>query len=105
MQLAEIASVIRSKNAGPFVVTFDILFADIQALERVRASGGLTVETVAAAFSLSPNAIRDFAYYPFASAVKFSMMRPTASGSRFDTDVYGAQQYAPLLGLEVDLES
>ncbi len=104
MRLSEIATVIRSKNAGPFVVTFDILFADADLLERVRATGGLTVATVAGAFDVSPNAIRDFAYYPFASAVKFSMMRPTASGSRFDTDVYGAQQYAPLLDLEVELE-
>jgi hypothetical protein len=103
MRLAEIATVIRSKNAGPFVVTFDILFEDAAALERVGATGDLTVETVARAYQVSPNAIRDFAYYPFASAVKFSMMRPTASGSRFDTDVYGAQQYAPLLDLMVKL--
>lgn len=101
MVLADIATVVRSKNAGPFVVTFDILFADGDALERVRRTGDLTVETVAKAFEVSPNAIRDFAYYPFASAVKFSMMRPTASGSRYDTDVYGAQQYAPLLTLPV----
>jgi hypothetical protein len=105
MRLGDYAAVVRSKNAGPFVVTFDILFEDVAALERVRATGDLTVETVARAFEVSPNQIRDFAYYPFACAVKFSMMRPTASGSRFDTDVYGAQQYAPLADLPLALEA
>jgi hypothetical protein len=30
-----------------------------------------------------------------------SFPRPQSSGSRHDSDVYGGQQYAPLLGLEV----
>ena len=102
MRLDAIAKVIRSKNAGPFMLTFDILFEDAMTLERVREGGCLTIEKVAAAFHLSPNAIRDFAYYPFASAVKFSMKRPIGSGDRADTDVYGAQQYAPLLDIEID---
>lgn len=101
MRLSEIATVIRSKNAGPFVLTFDILFEDADTLERVRASGDLTIDSVAAAFAISPNAVRDFSYYPFASAVKFSIQRTRPSGSRSDSDVYGAQQYSPLLNLEI----
>jgi hypothetical protein len=102
--LGELALVIRSKNAGPFLLTFDILFGDAEALERVRQTGDLSVEAVARAFEISPNAIRDFAYYPFASAVKFSIRRAEPSGSRRDTDVYGAQQYAPLLHLPIHLD-
>jgi len=30
-----------------------------------------------------------------------SFPRPQSSGSKHDSDVYGGQQYAPLLGLEV----
>ena len=36
-----------------------------------------------------------------ALAIKVSFPRPQSSGSRHDSDVYGGQQYAPLLGLEV----
>ena len=105
MKLGKLAKVIRSKNAGPFLLTFDILFDGAETLERVRETGDLTVEAVARAYDLSPNAIRDFAYYPFANAVKFSIQRERPSGSRFDSDVYGAQQYAPLLNIEVELPS
>jgi len=30
-----------------------------------------------------------------------SFPRPQSSGSKYDSDAYGGQQYAPLLGLEV----
>jgi hypothetical protein len=96
---------VRSKNAGPFLLTFDILFDSPETLERVRQTGDLTGDTVARAYALSPNAIRDFAYYPFANAVKFSIQRERPSGSRFDSDVYGAQQYAPLLNIQVNIEA
>ena len=36
-----------------------------------------------------------------ALAIKVSFPRPQSSGSKHDSDVYGGQQYAPLLGLEV----
>ena len=39
-----------------------------------------------------------------ALAIKVSFPRPQSSGSKHDSDVYGGQQYAPLLGLEVPSE-
>jgi hypothetical protein len=36
-----------------------------------------------------------------ALAIKISFPRPHSSGSKLDSDVYGGQQYAPLLSLEV----
>jgi hypothetical protein len=36
-----------------------------------------------------------------ALAIKVSFPRPQSSGSKYDSDVYGGQQYAPLLGLTV----
>lgn len=104
MKLSDIARVIRSKNAGPFMVTFDIIFEDADTLERVRQTGSLTSQTVASLYGVSANEIVDFAYYPIARAVKFSIYRPQPSGARFDTDVYGAQQHAPLLTLPIALQ-
>lgn len=101
MRLGDVAKVVRSKNAGPFIMTFDVLFDSEETLERIRAGGMLTPDTVAAAYGVSSNAVMDFDYYPFARAVKFSLRRPQASGAPGDTDVYGAQQHAPLLELDV----
>ena len=97
MMLKEIAKVIRSKNAGPYIVTFDVLFPDAEVFNRVRRAGLFTPPAVASAFNISQSEILGFEYYAFANAVKFSLRRPVVSGSIGDSDVYGAQQHAPLL--------
>ena len=43
-KLGKLARLIRSKNAGPFELTFDIMFEDPESFERVRASGALSRE-------------------------------------------------------------
>jgi hypothetical protein len=103
MRLADLAEVIRSKNAGPFLVTFDIIFASDETFERVRQSASVSRESVAALYRIAPEELIDFAYYGFARSIKFSIRRPQPSGARHDTDVYGAQQHAPLLDLQVAL--
>jgi hypothetical protein len=97
--LAELAEVIRSKNAGPFVVTFDILFGNEADFAAVRDAGLVTRQTVAELYGVSDNELLGFDYYPFARAIKFSIRRPVGSGAPGDSDVYGAQQHAPLLDL------
>ena len=37
-----------------------------------------------------------------AKAVKVTIRRPIPSGALGETDVYGAQQHAPLMGLEIE---
>jgi hypothetical protein len=41
--------------------------------------------------------------YPPAKAIKVTIRRPICSGDIGETDVYGAQQHAPLLDLAFDL--
>ncbi len=48
MLLSEHASIIRSKNAGPFCLTIDVFFADAESYELARSSTLLTVPGVAA---------------------------------------------------------
>lgn len=100
MTLREIAKVIRSKNAGPYIVTFDVFFPNSELFNRVRGAGLFTPSAVAVAFNISEGEIIGFKYYPFANAVKFSLRRPVVSGSIGDSDVYGAQQHAPLLEMD-----
>ena len=99
--LVDLARVVRSKNAGPYLLTFDVFLKDRATFDRVVAAGRFTADTAARAFGVAPAAILGFQYYPFVNAVKFSMRRPVASGGGGDSDVYGAQQHAPLLDLEI----
>ena len=100
--LAEAAKLIRSKNAGPFWLTFDVMFDDEDTYSRVRDQRVLAPEVVAPLYRLPPDEVQVFAH-DGALAVKVSMPRPNSSGSPFDTDVFGGQQYAPLLDLTVEL--
>jgi hypothetical protein len=101
MMLREVASVVRSKNAGPFIYTFDILFPDRETFDKVQAAGKLSRGLVAKTYRISENEVYSFDFHRFANAVKFSIRRPVPSGSVGDSDIYGAQQHAPLLDLEV----
>ncbi len=101
--LREVAQVIRSKNSSPMKLTLDIIFKDSEVFEEVRRRDLLTPEVVAGAYRISPEEIEKVLYFEPARAVKIGMRRRVRSGSPGDSDVYGAQQHAPLLTLELDL--
>jgi len=98
MVLSDIARVVRSKNAGPTLLTIDVLFADEPDFERGRAA--LTPEAAAACYGRSADEI-DVVAVPAARAIKVVLPRTTPAGAPGDRDAYGAQQHVPLLGLEV----
>ena len=99
-QLAELARLIRSKNAGPFELTFDIMFEDEACSRRVKASGALTREAVAARYGLPAEQVKFF-YCDNALAVKATIPRPAIQGDLYDADGHGGQQYAPLMDIEI----
>lgn len=100
-KLVDIAKTIRSKNAGVDKITFDVIFRNEDEYKRVRDSGALTRETVAELYKLAPERITDFVAFDPAFAIKFSILRTRPSGSAGDPDIFGAQQYAPLMDIEV----
>lgn len=97
--LAELASLVRSKNAGPFVITLDIMFDDPEVYERVKNSGKISREVVAALYRLSPNEVQYF-HCDNALAIKASFPRPFTQGDLRDADSHQGQQYAPLLTID-----
>lgn len=101
MKLYELAHVLRSKNSGPFEVTLDILFDRQEAYERVKQSGAVTKQTVAALYCIPEESITDFACYDAGLGIKITYLRDIASGTVGDRDVYGAQQHAPLMDIEI----
>ena len=100
-KLNELAKTIRSKNAGVDKITFDIIFRDRANYERVKRARVLTRETMAALYKIPAERISDFVEYDPGFAIKFTIYRLSPSGSAGDGDIFGAQQYAPLLELEV----
>lgn len=100
-KLADLAKTIRSKNAGVDKITFDVIFRDRAIYDRVRGSGVLTRATVAALYRIPDSRISDFVEYDPGCAIKFTIYRERPSGSPGDSDIFGAQQYAPLLDIQV----
>ena len=99
-KLWEITRLIRSKNAGPFVLTFDIMFDDPEAYRRTLDSGAITPELVSRLYDVPVKEVQFF-HCDNALAIKFSIPRPNFSGDLQDSDVFGGQQFGPLVDIEV----
>lgn len=100
-RLSELARIIRSKNAGPFEITLDVIFPDRETYEGVKRSGYFTRERMAALYRVPPEAIYEVVCFDPALAIKVTMARQRAQGSIGESDTYGAQQHAPLLEAEL----
>lgn len=102
--LKELAKTIRSKNAGVNKITFDIIFRDQDTYRAVKESQALTKQSVCNLYAISEERISDFVEYDPGLAIKFTIYRLRPSGSAGDGDIFGAQQYAPLLELPVKIK-
>jgi hypothetical protein len=100
-KLSEIAKTIRSKNAGVDKITFDVIFPDRATYDRVCESGTLSRVAVCRVFSIDAEQITDHVTFDPALAIKFTIYRRMSSGSPGDADIFGSQQYGPLLDLEM----
>src|SRR5512134_3948338 len=99
--LADLAKVIRSKNAGPFELTFDVMFDDPVAYELVKRSGVINVPRIAQIYNVRHDDVLVCRPYDAALAFKITIRRPVGSGDIQDRDVYGCQQHVPLMAIEV----
>lgn len=99
--LTELTKAIRSKNAGPDKITFDIILKDRAAYDRVRQSGVLSRAAVARLYRIPDARISDHVEFDPAFAIKFTIYRDRPSGSLGDPDIFGSQQYGPLLDILV----
>ena len=102
--LTDLTDVIRSKNSGPYELTFDILFKTFACYEKVCRSGQIDERLVCELYHIEPQDIINIVEFAPAKAIKITIRRPLCSGDLGETDVYGAQQHAPLLALELEWE-
>jgi hypothetical protein len=100
-RLAELARELSSKNAGNFHLAFDIVFEDAPTFRRVRDSGVFTAERIAELYGTPVADVLGIIYFDPGNAIKVTMRRSRPSGDPGETDVFGAQQYPPLLDLEI----
>jgi hypothetical protein len=103
MKLKELAPVIRSKNAGPYWYTIDIIFDSLEIYTAMKKANVITTEIVANLYHTPIENVSDIIFFDEGRAIKFNIKRPHVSGSLFDTDVLGMQQHAPMLEIDLPL--
>lgn len=100
-RLVDLAHVLRSKNSGPFEITFDVLFDDDAVYERVKGCQALHTARMAELFGVPVEDVIVCMFFDPARAFKLTLRRSWAQGSVGERDTFGAQQYAPLLDLRI----
>ncbi len=100
-KLKDIAKIIRSKNAGPFEITMDIIFQSDEAYRRVLDSGVLNRELISRLYRIEPDKIITLCGYDAARAIKITLPRSRRQGSVGETDMHAAQQHVPLMEIEI----
>lgn len=101
-KIRDLAKACKSKNAGPYEVTLDIMFGDPDTFDKVRRSGVISRALFARLYSVPESSVL-LTEFPPAFAYKATFERRIVSGAVGDTDVYGAQQHAPLLDVEIPI--
>src|SRR5262245_5895795 len=96
LPITEVVNLVRSKNAGPFVISLDFVFPDRATYEAVRNSGAINRTAIAKLYELPVERVSDVIEYPAANARKVNIARERAAGSFGETDLYGSQQYSLL---------
>ena len=98
-RLADVTSVIRSKNAGPYELTLDIIFTKTFWFDEAVRCDLINAAMLANLYGADESDVVSIIAFAPANAIKATLRRPLASGAVGETDVYGAQQHAPLLTL------
>ena len=102
-KLTDVAAVIRSKNSGPYELTFDVMFKDAEFFTKFVDADVFTPKVFANLYGIDEDSVLSVIAYPPALAVKATIKRPMPSGALGERDVYGAQQHRPLMGFEFEV--
>lgn len=97
-KLIAYTKILRSKNAGPLYITFDLIFNTKEDMQFVAER--LTKADIAKAYSVAEEKI-DIIPYAVVNSIKITFPRKNISGSLADNDIYGCQQHVPLANIEI----
>ncbi|QNO13678.1 DUF4387 domain-containing protein [Alkalicella caledoniensis] len=104
ISITELTNVIRSKNAGPYELTFDFIFKNEDIFNKIVQMDVINEELIAKLYKIPVEKVISVVAYKPAKAIKATIIRPIAAGDLGETDVYGAQQHGPLLAIEIPWE-
>lgn len=102
-RLYDLAKVIRSKNSGPFEITLDVLFDNVELYQKVKYSNIITKKLISQLYKVDEDKVTVLVFYDQAYGIKVTFARTKSSGSCHDRDVYGAQQHVLLSEVEVPI--
>ena len=93
---------VRSKNAGPFWVTFDLFFDGAENYRRYSGSPVLGPQLIQRLYGADPRLVRKYSV-PKLNMVKISYARTNVQGGEVERDMHCGQQYVRLLDIELDV--
>jgi hypothetical protein len=96
--IGDAVKLIRSKNAGPFFLTFDIMFDSKETYDLACRSKSLSAASIAQIYGVPQASVEVFHYTP-AYAIKITFPRKVPSCDIGDTDCHGGQQFSALVDL------
>jgi hypothetical protein len=99
--LGDLCTVVRTKNAGPYLFALDLMFRDRDVYAAVRDQQLITRSTVAAAYHVTNAQVTNLEYYDEVYAVKAVLRRPFVAGSPGDPDCYSMNQEVPALEIRL----
>lgn len=97
-KLIDYTKILRSKNAGPLYITFDLIFNTRE--DMIYVAERLTKESISEAYSTDIEKI-DIIAYEVVNSIKITFPRKHISGSIYDNDIYGCQQHVPLSNIMI----
>ena len=102
-KISDLASVIRSKNAGPFLTTYDLFCDKKENYSLIKESKKLNKKLLSKVLKVAENKILGIYFFDDVLGIKITIVkqRNIASGDLFCGDIFGMQQYIPLRDIEI----
>lgn len=97
-KLIDYTKILRSKNAGPLFITFDLIFNTKEDMAYVEQN--LKKSDISRVYGVAEEKI-DIISFGVVNSIKITFPRKNISGSLADNDIYGCQQHMPLANIEI----
>lgn len=100
VKLKDVCRHVRSKNAGPFWVTFDLFFDGPENFQVYHAHPALGADLFQRLFGAAPELVQHYPV-PSLNMVKISHARTSPQGGVVERDMHCGQQFVRLLDVEL----
>ncbi len=98
--VADVCTLVRSKNAGPYWVTIDLFFDSADSFAKYVDSPTLGPDTFARLYGADPALVKRFPVDKL-NILKISYPRSSPQGGEVERDMHCGQQFVRLLPLEL----